>query len=455
MSLTLPLLRADASAQPVAVLEPGDLLGSRPARGSAARTALIAMIAAIVCQPLLHPSGPANSSPVDIFTIAAIITAAIWLAGTHRKLRAPYVLPMGLYVAAGAASGLVSPLPGNALFALVTDILLFCWCLAVVNVLGTARAMRYALVAWSWSGICWAGVVIVAWAGNITSVEGLTAAEGNRVLFTFGDPNYASWYWVATIFIAYAARAPAARWLRLTGYCMLVWALALSESNGGMLALGIGVVLLLLLRAYRKLGWPGTAAAGLGLVLAVGLFLTVLPISQIRQWATNSNQPLLVNSIGRSAQSTSERSQLIQESVQLYQLSDGVLGLGPASTKQLLTVWNYPYANEAHDDYLAALVERGTVGLFAFLLLAGSAAGRAAPIVRWRLSAGFAAAVPRPAGVVAALLALSINSYFEEIQHVRFLWLLLGIVAVLGRDAREFRDGRRGACRGPVGHQPG
>ena len=80
-----------------------------PARGSAQRAAVIAMIVAVVFQPMLHPTGPGNSSPVDLLIVAAIVTAMVWLAGTHRKLRAPYVIPAcALFIAAGAASGLVS-----------------------------------------------------------------------------------------------------------------------------------------------------------------------------------------------------------------------------------------------------------------------------------------------------------------------------------------------------------
>jgi len=440
MTITVPFTRADGGTRAAVPLGPADFLGKK-AHGSAARTAVLTLTAAIICQPLLHPTGPGNSSPVDLLTVASIVTAAIWLAGTHRKLRAPYILPMLLYVGAGAASGLVSLLPGTALITLATDLLLLCWCLAVVNVLGTPRAMRYALVAWSWSGIFWAGVVIVGWAGHITFLEGLNAADGNRVLFTFGDPNYASWYWITSLFVVYAVRSPARLWLRLAGYAMLLWALVLTESNGGMLALIVGLTFLLLIRAYRRFSWPGVVTVVLSLALVGGAFVTFLP--QLRQRAASSNQPLLVNSLGRSAQSTSERSLLIQESTQLYQRSDGIIGLGPASTKPLLAAWNFPYANEAHDDYLAALTERGALGLFAFLLLGASAVGRAAPIVRWRLSPGFAAAVPRPVGLVAALLAFSVNSYYEEIQHVRFLWLLLGIVAVLGWDARSNRVWRR------------
>ncbi len=434
MTITLDrALRRDRSPAPT--LEP--VGGPGPRRGSVERTAVITLTAAFIFQPILHPSGPGNSSPVDILTLASIVTAAIWATSGHHKLRAPYFIPVALMVAAGAASGLVGSLPSLALVTLAVDVLLFAWCTTVVNVLSAPRAMRCALVAWSWSGIFWAGVVIVAWLGHITALEGLQAAEGNRVLFTFGDPNYASTYWDATIFVVYAARTPSARWMRITGYVMLTWALALTESNGGALALGVGIFFLLLVKSYRKRGWIGSAATALVICLGVGGFFTAVPLNSIRQWAASSNQPLLVNSIGRSAQSSAERGELITETKELYEQSDGIVGLGPASTKPLLTTRLYPYANEAHDDYLAALVERGPVGLLGLLLLVGTAVSWAAPIVRRPLSARYAAVVPVPAGLVAALLTLSVNSFYEEILHFRFLWALLGIVAILGKDARR------------------
>jgi hypothetical protein len=410
---------------------------ARKLRGSAERTATVLLTAAVIFQPILHPSGPGNSSPVDILTVASIAACAIWLAASHRKVRAPYFFPMALFIAAGLASGLVSPLPSLSLLTILVDVLLLAWCTAVVNVLSAPRALRCALAAWSWSGIMWAGVVIVAWLGHITAVEGLTAAEGNRVMFTFGDPNYASMYWVSTIFVIYAAQVPKSRWMRWIGYGMLLWALALTESNGGALAVGVGVLFLLMVRSYRRRGWVGVAAIGLVVTVAITAFFTVLPLNQIRNWAAASDQPLLVNSIGRSGQSSSERSLLIKETLQLYQQGTGVLGLGPMSTKPLLAADLYQYSNEAHDDLLAALVERGPLGVLALVLLAASALSRASPVIRRPLSAPFAAAVPLPAGLVAALLAVSVNSFYEEILHFRFVWALLGIVAVLGKDARR------------------
>jgi O-Antigen ligase len=408
-------------------------------RGSAEWTAVATVIAAIIFQPILHPSGPGNSSPVDILLLASIVAGAVWARSGHYKLRAPYFIPVSLIIAAGAASGLVSSLPGLALSTLATDLLLFAWCTVIVNVLSSPRAMRHAMAAWSWAGIFWAAVVGIAWLGHVTALEGLQAAEGNRVMFTFGDPNYAATYWLITIFVVYTSRTPTARWMRIAGYGMLAWALILSESNGGVLALFVGVLFLLSVRAYRKRGLVGSLAVFLVVVLAVGAILTLFPINKIRQDALNSGQPLLVNSIGRSGQSTSERSELVGELVQLYQQSDGVLGLGPASTKPILTSQNAPYPNMAHDDFLGALTERGVVGLLGLLLLVGTVAMWAAPLVRRPLSAGFAAAVPRPAGLVAGLLALCVIAFYEEVMHFRFLWALLAIVAVLGKDARELR----------------
>jgi lipopolysaccharide/colanic/teichoic acid biosynthesis glycosyltransferase len=426
------------------VAAPAQDAAAKPPRGSAQRAAVFTLVLAVIFQPVLHPTGPGNSSPVDMLVIASIVTAMVWLAATHRKLRAPYVIPVLLFVAAGAASGLVSPLPTTALTSVTIDILLFAWCTTVVNVVSGPRAMRYVLVAWSWSGIFWAALFVLAWAAHFTPLEGINPAEGNRLSFTFGDPNYASWYWDATIFVIFASRAPRQRWLRLAGYGFLMVAVALTESNGGALALGIGVVFLLALRYYRRHGLAGAIATVLIAGLAAGGFFTLVPLHSIRQWALTSNQPLLVNSIGRSAQSSGERSQLTQQSIELYQRSEGVLGLGPMSTKQLLLDWYYPYSNEAHNDWLAALSERGVIGLLALLLLAGCVVSRAGPLLRRPLSAPMAAAVAAPGGIIAGLLAISVNSFFEEVLHFRPLWLLFGITAVLGRDAwQQHRSARQ------------
>jgi len=56
----------------------------KPTRGSAQRAAVITLILAIICQPVLHPTGPGNSSPVDLLLIASIVAAYGAFAAGHR-----------------------------------------------------------------------------------------------------------------------------------------------------------------------------------------------------------------------------------------------------------------------------------------------------------------------------------------------------------------------------------
>jgi hypothetical protein len=419
---------------------PSDILERGPTSDRVRKTerrAMLALTAAFIFQPILHPGGPFNSSPVDLLLIASVVLFAIWAWREPRRIYAPYLLPVGIMVAAGAASGITSQFPRAAIQALLVDLLLFAWCTTVTNVLSQPRTFRYVLTAWALSGIVWASIVVVAWLGHVSVVEGLNAADGNRVLFTFGDPNYASTYWLTTLFVIYAMQRPTNRWFRLAGYAVVFWALVLTESNGGFLSLAIGIAFVVLMKIYRQKGWAGLGAAMLVLGLGVASFLVVLPLNTLREKALYSNQPILVNSIGRSAQSSSERSQLISEMGQLYNQTNGLLGIGPDATKPTLTAELAVYPNEAHDDYLAALVERGPFGLLGLLLLVGSAVRWAGPLVKNRVSRRFAEVIPIPLGLAAGLLALGVNSFYEEILHFRFLWSLLAIVAVVGRDSKQ------------------
>jgi O-antigen ligase len=181
--------------------------------------------------------------------------------------------------------------------------------------------------------------------------------------------------------------------------------------------------------------------AALALVLTlcglVGAGVTWLPVSQMQAAARASGQPILVNSVGRSEGSSSQRSALIQESLKLYE-TGGLLGYGPGTTKQTLIDRQYPYAKEAHDDYLAALVERGPLGVVGILLLVMTAALRAGRVVRgpprgW-------AELPRPVGLVAGLAAMGMAGTYYEVLHFRYVWLLLALTAaVAGLWPRENR----------------
>lgn len=402
----------------------------RPERGTAERAAALAACTAMVFQPILRPSGPGNSSPVDLFTAATIVFVALWAVTSGRRLGAPYVVPFGIMIVAGGISGLAGALPGTSLLEIVQDLVLLAWAVALYNIARRPGVLRMLTATFAYSSIIWATVLVIASLVGFTPLEGLSQAEGNRALFTLGDPNYASAYWVVSLLMVFAAKRPRHWAVRWFGYAMLVWAIVLSESNGGVLELVVAFGFLALVACYRRRGAMAALALFLSVATVVGLGLWLVPFSRIQGWALQSGQSYLVNSLGRSNGSSSQRALLIQESLDLY-YSDGLLGSGPRTTKQLLIDRNYPYAKEAHDDYLAALSERGVLGVIGMALLVLMAGWRAGRALRAPPGEGFAAELARPAGLVAALLAMAVAGTYYQVLHFRFVWILLVFVAVL------------------------
>jgi len=410
------------------------------------RLAIWVMTSAVVCQPLLHPAGPGNTSPVDVLVLLTLLMTALWASTSGLPLRAPYVVPVAVSVLAGALASLASTLPLSGLLAVIQDMALVAWCTAIVNLARCPGTLRMIGRAWAISSICWAGVLVTASLLHISAIEGIRPQDGNRLMFTFGDPNYAGAYWVISMFVVYATRAPDRTWLRRVGYLLLLWSLVLSESNGAAVEFIAGVALLFCVGVYRKQGLVNAMALLMVAVVAVVVFLQVAPIVTVQTWARDSGQSLLVNTLGRSNSSSAQRSALIDEALSLY-ASDGLLGSGPSTTKALLFDRQYPYAKEAHDDYLAALVERGPLGVLGVVLLVISAAWRAGTVLRGPPSLSFAAQIPRPVGLVAALVALGVAGTYYEVMHFRFLWLLLGLVAVLASRPEPEPDAEQNGLR--------
>lgn len=427
--------RQGRPSTPLALTTPASLqkfssVGSRPGTSGSARLALAACSLAVACQPLLRPSGPGNSSLVDVFVLGALGAAAVWVTTVRPTLRAPYLVPTLVLVLAGALSGLVSPLPTQSVLTLVQDLVLLVWCVVVVNVCRMPGGMGHLARVWACASVGWAAIVDAAWLLHITPLLGQTATDGNRVLFTFGDPNYAGAYWVCSVFVVVASGAPAQRGRRMVGYVLLLGALLLTESNGAVLQLAVGgLVLVIICLARHHL--VVLAVAAVLLVAAAGLVVTQTnALSSLQTWARDSGQPLLVNSLGRSNDSSAQRSILIDESLQLYE-QDGLLGSGPATTKQLLEDRGYPYAKEAHDDYLAALVERGPLGVVGMGFLALAVGLRLGMVLRRTLNHQITADLPHPDGVVAGVIAIALAGTFYEVLHFRFVWILLAFLAVL------------------------
>jgi O-antigen ligase len=83
------------------------------------------------------------------------------------------------------------------------------------------------------------------------------------------------------------------------------------------------------------------------------------------------------------------------------------------------------------------LVENGPVGALGLLTIICSVAWRATVVMRRSGSPRSADSLPRPEGVVAALLAASVAATYYEILHFRFVWALFAIVAALAIQSRR------------------
>jgi O-antigen ligase/polysaccharide polymerase Wzy-like membrane protein len=394
----------------------------------------------------LHPAGPGNSSPTDLLMVPAIVAIAVWVCVSRAVIRAPFGISIGLVIVAGCISGLAGPFlrgalvtvgyPQAPLIAVVQDAYLLIWCLALVNLARSASALRVLLAAWVFASVFWAGLLIVGVESGITALSGIEVGNGVRAEGQFGDPNMAAGYFAISIFILWSSDVPRRVWQRLCFAGVLLFAMVLTGSNGGFLSLAVGVTFVLLAAIRRNHG-PIVAVIAACAVLLIGAGATqVVHPTEIQQWARDSGIPILRDWIGRSDSSASQRVVIIKEAWDMFQKA-GPLGAGPGATQPILADSLAPFPHQAHDDYLAAVVERGVEGGVALIVLICAIVWRARHAVGGRLKPDFAAVVPRRDALIGALLGVAVAAAYYEVLHFRHVWALLAVLAALqiwGRD---------------------
>jgi O-antigen ligase len=391
---------------------------------------LAPVAAAVVMLPALKPSGPGNSSPVDIPIAISIGVTLLWASYSRQQLRLPYALAVGLIMLGGAVASLAGPLPGAGLLAVVQDLVVLAWCAVIVNVARSPAAFRWLLRAWTWSAFAWAVVLIGAVATGNLALVGVTQRTGVRASLTFGDPNYAANYFFVAVMLVMATQTPRRRLLRMMVCAALLAALALTGSNGGLLSFAVGAAVVAVSIVRRQWGLMPLVAT-LCTVGLLGIFaLTAAQFLPIEAWAKDSGQPLLRDSIGRSSQSAQERVWLIQETIDLFK-QGAPWGLGPGSTKPLLQSQLAPYAYQTHDDYIESIVERGVLGAFGLLALIGSLGVRTWTVATKPLAPEFAMLFPRMAPLVGAMLGLAVSASYYQILHFRHVWAFFAVIAAL------------------------
>lgn len=415
------MLMTAAAREPRSIPDPPVLLVPPECGDRIPRWAVATAIAAL---PLLTPQGPANTAPVDGFILLALAAALLWAGPSRQPLRFPYAVGIITIIIAGCLAALFGNFPHAGLLAIVIDIYLFAWIATVANVGRTGTAAGFLLRAWCVTGSIWA-IGFVAF----LSASGSVTSSSVRVGFTLGETNGAGLYFALTTLVVLAGGWPRRLWWRVPVIACLLFDLLVTGSLAGIGGFLAGLALALVVRTAARSG--GAAALVLFIVLAVvsGSAYEVMYHDQVVERAHSSQNTLLRNSIGREQQSAWERYMITQETVHLWRTSS-VLGLGPNATKGTLLQQQGPYPKEAHDDWTAALVERGVLGFAGLLMLVGEIAVRATMVgSHRRLGPGMSAGLPAPEFLVGALGTVAVYSVTHQILHDRGVCTLLGLLA--------------------------
>ncbi len=403
--------------------------------------AVVALGIGIAGLPLLRPTVGGNLGPADAAMLIGVGGVLLWAGSTRQELRSAYLLPALLTMLGGVVAGLISVDPSAALLAVAQDFYLLLWALACLNVARTADAAGVLARTWCLTSFAWAVALFF-----IVGRTALTATSGDTRLAFTSDTNGAGLYFVLSIFMIIATRRPRRRVWRWTAIAFLLADTVLTGSLGALSGLLAGLAAAIMLGVLARRG----PAPALALALAVGLIAAsaTLFVQRYRvvSAAHASNIAVLRNSLGRGTQSATEREALNKETLGLV-TSAGPLGSGPNTTEQVLRADQAPYPKQAHNDWIAALVERGFVGLAGIALLGFEVARRT---IRVRdpalLEQDYARAFPAVQYLAGGVVTVAIFSLTHEVLHDRTAWTLLGIVAALAVFGRRTRH--------PVGGPP-
>jgi hypothetical protein len=416
-------MSAAATLQPrtVSLVAPSAGLTSQAPTG---RLQLVLICVGIAAMPLLTPAGPGNTGPVDLFTLGAFI-AVFWLALRRReRVRAHYAPAILLYFIAGAVAGLLSVAPGGCMVALLQDLFMLGWAVALAHVARTERGLGAVLNTWAYTAVAWSVALNAGVMLHISVLSGYTADEGTRAAITFGDPNRAGAYFFISYFILLATRRPRHWFLRVVCELMVLIAAIYTGSNAAVTGIVVGVGIVVVVSAIHRFGLRPALTCTAILVIACGYTSTKINPQQLQEQAVNGSQ-LVANTLGRSGKGGEDRGVLLAENLSLYKRGT-IFGAGPGRTKASLAEEQAPYVKEAHNDYVATLVERGVGGMVGLLLLGWALIKRGRILVR---RVARSAALPRPHVLVGAVVATAISGGFHEVLHWRHVWALLAVYA--------------------------
>ena len=314
-----------SSMKAAPALGPGStpLAGAQtPAHHQASLTPLtLAVGTTVALTPILVPAGPGNTSLADVAMVAAILIAAVTVSGTRARLRLPYSAGVTLMVIGGLTGALSSGAPVHVVIVIVQDVILLLWCFVVALGRDDPRLIEVVTRTWCRTAPLLATLGVCAYVVGFAPLSGVTAADASRASYTFGDPNLAGNYFVLSLIVMYACRRPVNKRLRWTAYAIVLTALVMTGSNGGMLSLVLALSGLVILRVLLSRGATAALLAlsmcGAAIVVGSQYLAPRIDLTSVRVAAADA-APILRDSVGRSDGSAGEREALLREGARLW-----------------------------------------------------------------------------------------------------------------------------------------
>ena len=364
--------------------------------------------------------------------MSASILAVLFWAGTEQiRLHVPYAVPMAILLVSGLVAAQFGIDPGAGVLAVFQEVFLLAWATALMTFARSPENLSLVLATWAWSAAAWASLLIAAINTHQWWLVGSQSADGARAQLWFDNPNMAGNYFLVSLFIVLLGRHPRRPLPRVTAIVLITAAIVYTGSNAALVALGLGLIVTLVVTIWRRVDLLNAlAAAALVGVLIWGAVLYVVDSGLATSLADSSNS-LVARSVARGPKSVEGRSSLFSESLQLYR-TGSLLGRGPASTRTTLEQgFTTSRVKEAHNDYLATLVERGVIGVIGLVILVAGIGMRAFAVSLRRLKPAFSQMLTRPAALAGLVVVMGFTAITHEVLHYRHAWALFGLLAAL------------------------
>lgn len=397
--------------------------------------------------PLLSASIGPKFTPIKAIGILALIWAVKALLETRKGETPPRLLPEGAMFLLFAGSQFLLAMvwyptvgddPMRSLFSFTVFLLL---------VLGLIRKEA------DLTGVLWACTIAMAWSSTYMFKEYFTLRHvfnGFRPRGSFGDSNY---YCIAAVLVIPMAMALFVtqkgwkRWLAGGLLLAILGGVMVAQSRGGVLGV-------LILAALGILNSRRPVAAGLGLVLALGIAAPLMPANfWERMKKTEVKEETKVSGDDLS---NKRRIELPRSGILMWQ-ANPVLGVGPGNYKENSAVYN-PILWElngpgiAHNTFVEILAEHGLWGVVCFLgifLLSVRTCNRTA-----RLHPDHENLVTYAKAFKIGMYGFWASAVFLSAQYSKFYWLALFLGHALDRVSREIIQGSLKTLDDGKGNRP-